>query len=116
MEAVVNIIIGLVISTIANHFLLEVALGFTMSLGVNVLISSVFTVISLVRSYTIRRLFNGKSVWSAIRTRLGPQPLSNSEWAEYMALVYKDRLRMLPSDWNRLDAFRERYYTKGSKT
>lgn len=27
----------------------------------------IYTIISLVRSYTIRRLFNGKSVWMAIR-------------------------------------------------
>lgn len=68
MEALVNIAIGLVISTIANHFVLPNVLHVHMSLGQNVLISAIFTVISLVRSYAIRRAFNGKSVWAAIKT------------------------------------------------
>jgi hypothetical protein len=69
MEAVVNILIGLSISTVANLVLLEIILGFPMSFAVNALISSVFTVISLIRSYTIRRAFNGRSVWSAIKDK-----------------------------------------------
>lgn len=67
MEAVVNIAIGLVISTVANHFVLPAVLNVHMTLGQNVVISVIFTVISLVRSYTIRRLFNGRSVWAAIK-------------------------------------------------
>jgi hypothetical protein len=69
MEAVVNVIISLVISTIANHFVLPAVLGVEMTLAENVLIGTIFTVISLVRSYTIRRAFNGKSVWQAIRAK-----------------------------------------------
>lgn len=67
MEAVVNISIGLVISTIANHFVLPAVLGVSMSVGQNVIIATIFTAISLARSYAIRRLFNGRSVWAAIR-------------------------------------------------
>lgn len=68
MEAVVNIAIGLVISTVANHFVLPAVLNVHMTLGQNVVISVIFTVISLARSYTIRRLFNGRSVWAAIKS------------------------------------------------
>jgi hypothetical protein len=67
MESVVNIIIGLVVSTIANYFVLPGVLGVQMSLTQNLLIGSIFTAISLVRSYAIRRAFNGRSVWQAIR-------------------------------------------------
>lgn len=65
-----NIAIGLLISTVANHFVLPAVLGVHMTLGQNVLIGTIFTVISLVRSYAIRRLFNGRSVWAAIKDRL----------------------------------------------
>jgi hypothetical protein len=69
MESIVNIVIGLIISTIANYLLLQLFLGYPMHLGTNVLISVVFTVISLVRSYSLRRAFNGRSVWSAIKDK-----------------------------------------------
>lgn len=67
MESLTNIAIGLVISTAANHVVLPAVLGVQMSVGQNVVIAVIFTVISLVRSYAIRRAFNGKSVWRAIR-------------------------------------------------
>ena len=67
MEAVTNIVIGLVVSTIANWLILPTALGVSMTLGQNVLIGLAFTAISLVRSYAIRRAFNGRSVWEAMR-------------------------------------------------
>ena len=73
MEAAVNIAIGLVISTVANLVLLGLILHFPMSLRDNVLISSVFTVISLIRSYFIRRAFNGRSVWTAIKDKFNVQ-------------------------------------------
>jgi hypothetical protein len=66
MESVVNIIIGLVVSTVANWLILPAVLGVSMTLGQNVLIGLAFTAISLVRSYVIRRLFNGRSVWQAL--------------------------------------------------
>ncbi|WP_174544926.1 DUF7220 family protein [Sphingomonas asaccharolytica] len=66
MESLVNIVIGLVISTIANHWVLPAVLHVSMTFGQNFLISAIFTAISLARSYTLRRLFNGRSVWQAI--------------------------------------------------
>lgn len=67
MEALVNVIIGLVVSTIANYFLIPAILGVQMSLTQNLVIGIAFTVISIARSYLIRRAFNGRSVWAAIR-------------------------------------------------
>jgi hypothetical protein len=67
MESLVNIVIGLVISTIANHIVLPLTLGVTPTLGQNIVIGVVFTAISLARSYTLRRLFNGRSPWVALR-------------------------------------------------
>lgn len=67
MEALTNIVIGLVISTVANHWVLPAILGVRMTLGQNVAISVIFTAISLIRSYTLRRLFNGRSVWQALK-------------------------------------------------
>jgi len=67
MEAVVNTLIGLVISTIANHLLLPVILGVSMSLAQNLLISFAFTAISIARSYSLRRVFNGRSPWSWLK-------------------------------------------------
>ena len=72
MEALVNIAIGLVISTLANWIVLPAVLGVHMSLGQNVTISIIFTIISLMRSYAIRRAFNGRSVWSAIKSHFTP--------------------------------------------
>lgn len=59
IEASFNIAIGLVISTIANAIVFPL-FGFNPTLGENVTISVVYTVISLVRQYVIRRWFNAK--------------------------------------------------------
>lgn len=69
MESLTNVAIGLVISTIANHLVLPAVLGVTPSLGQNVVIGVIFTIISLVRSYALRRAFNGRSVWTTIKSR-----------------------------------------------
>ena len=67
MESFTNIVIGLIISTIANHIILPLTLGVTPTLSQNLIIGIIFTIISLARSYTLRRLFNGRSVWATIR-------------------------------------------------
>lgn len=69
MEAVVNIAIGLVISTIANLFLFNWVLGVGITLWTNLGIGAFYTAISLVRSYAIRRAFNGRSVWAAMKDK-----------------------------------------------
>lgn len=69
MEAVVNTIIGLIISTVANHFLFSVVLGVPLTLGLNLAIGLFFTAISIARSYVLRRAFDGRSVWAAIKDK-----------------------------------------------
>ena len=68
MESFCNIIIGLVVSTLANWIILPVVLGVTLTLGDNLLIGTFFTIISIIRSYTIRRMFNGRSIWEALKS------------------------------------------------
>lgn len=69
MEALTNIVIGLVISTIANWIILPAVLGVELTIMANIQIAVFFTIVSLARSYAIRRIFNGRSVWMAIRRR-----------------------------------------------
>lgn len=68
MEAVTNTLIGLVISSVANFFVIPLVLGVHMTHGQNIALAAIFTAISIVRSYALRRLFNGRSVWQAIRS------------------------------------------------
>lgn len=57
IEAAMNTAIGLVISVIANQLVFPL-FGFHPSLGQNVAISCIYTVISIARGYCIRRWFN----------------------------------------------------------
>lgn len=60
IEAWVNVIIGFVINFIANLVILPL-FGFTsLTLGTNFVIGLLYTVISVVRSYAIRRWFNAR--------------------------------------------------------
>lgn len=56
-EAVANVVVGYSINFAAN-FLLFPLFGWSISLEQNLVLGAVFTVISLVRSYWMRRLFN----------------------------------------------------------
>ncbi len=57
IEANVNVLIGFTINLIANLIILP-AFGYMVSIGDAFGIGLVFTVISVVRSYFVRRLFN----------------------------------------------------------
>jgi hypothetical protein len=58
VEAWVNVLVGIGLSYALNAALHE-ALNIQMSTRQNVLLTGAFTVLSLVRSYTLRRIFNG---------------------------------------------------------
>nr|WP_210527256.1 hypothetical protein [Rubellimicrobium arenae] len=58
VEAAANVAVGYLISVAATVFVLPV-FGYPVSPADALGISVVFTVISLVRSYAIRRVFNG---------------------------------------------------------
>jgi O-antigen/teichoic acid export membrane protein len=59
IEAVFNTALGLAISVIANALVFPL-FGFHPSLGENVAISLIYTVISIARQYVVRRWFNAR--------------------------------------------------------
>lgn len=67
MESVTNVVIGLAISTPLNAVVLPAVLNVRLSAGQNITISVIFTIVSIMRSYALRRIFNGRSVWAAIK-------------------------------------------------
>lgn len=71
MESLVNIVIGFTIAFVSNSIFIPMATGEPLDAADNAWLSIVYTLISLARSYIIRRSFNGRSVWMAIRQRLG---------------------------------------------
>lgn len=56
-ESIINILVGLVINITAQHFVFPM-LGIYISWGTNITIAMIFTVISIIRSFTLRRAFN----------------------------------------------------------
>jgi hypothetical protein len=57
LESIVNILIGYFVA-LASQLLVFPMFGINVPLSINLLIGAWFTVISLVRSYVIRRWFN----------------------------------------------------------
>lgn len=70
IEAAMNTAIGLVISLIANHFVFPM-FGFHPTLGQNLLISFIYTGISIARGYVLRRWFNARLQRAAQRMARG---------------------------------------------
>ena len=62
LESIANVAIGYGISVTTNALLLPL-FGLHPTLSDNFLIGGVFTVISLLRSYVLRRFFNRKLSW-----------------------------------------------------
>jgi len=58
-EAWVNILIGFSINFLANMLILPL-FGFNITVGDNLIIGVIYTLISLARSYAVRRWFNRK--------------------------------------------------------
>jgi hypothetical protein len=69
MEAVTNTAIGFVVSLI-TWAIVAYALSIPMTWGKNLEITGIFTVVSVARSYLLRRAFNGRSVWLTIKHSL----------------------------------------------
>lgn len=59
IEACFNVAIGFAINFVANHFILPL-IGFNISVSQNLFIGVLYTIISVIRSYTIRRWFNAR--------------------------------------------------------
>jgi len=58
-EAILNIVVGFVINFAANFLILPLV-GFHITASQNLFIGVLYTVVSLVRQYTIRRWFNAR--------------------------------------------------------
>lgn len=56
-EATTNVIIGYLVSVLANVLILPL-FGYKVTIGDSFAIGLAFTVVSLVRSYVLRRIFN----------------------------------------------------------
>ena len=65
LEALTNILIGAGIALSAQLIWFPI-IGKEFTLGENLLTTAFFTLVSFIRSYGIRRLFNGKSVYRSI--------------------------------------------------
>lgn len=59
IETMFNVLIGLAVSMVANQLVFP-RFGFHPSMAENVAISVIYTVISIVRQYVIRRWFNAR--------------------------------------------------------
>lgn len=66
MESLANIVVGYGVA-VSTQIIVFPLFGLHASLGENLLIGGVFTTISLVRSYVLRRIFNAVSP-SPLRT------------------------------------------------
>ena len=62
-EAIVNVVIGYSVA-VTSQVLVFPLVGINVPLETNMLIGLVFTVISIVRSYVLRRLFNKFNIFS----------------------------------------------------
>lgn len=59
IEACINVLIGYIINFCANLLILPL-IGFHISVGQNLFIGLLYTIISVARSYAIRRWFNAR--------------------------------------------------------
>lgn len=66
MEAVTNTAVGFVISLITWHFV-AIAMGIPMTMSENLIITGIFTVVSIIRGYVLRRIFDGRTIWQEIK-------------------------------------------------
>ena len=69
LESLTNTAIGFVISLITWHFVAR-AFGIPMPFGENLMITGIFTVVSIARQYVLRRAFNGRSVYHVLVEKL----------------------------------------------
>jgi hypothetical protein len=67
MEATTNVCVGFAFALV-TQFTIFPMLGLAVSVANNLIIGAIFTVISLLRSFTLRRLFEAVRVRDAIET------------------------------------------------
>lgn len=62
IEAIINVLVGFTIATIANLVFIPM-FGYPITLEDSIGVGAILTVISIIRSYTLRRIFN----WFVLR-------------------------------------------------
>lgn len=82
MEALMNVIVGFGVNFAANILILPAVLGVPVNLTALGFIGVLYTIISVARSYFIRRWFNGLSIWDAIKGRYYGTSASEEESEE----------------------------------
>lgn len=70
MEAFTNVFIGFTINFVANWLILPWYFGIETDVVSFAWLGAIYTVISIARSYVIRRAFNGQTVWEAIKGKV----------------------------------------------
>lgn len=71
MESLTNTAIGFFVS-LGTWIGVAWGYGIPMTWSISLSITGIFTVVSIIRQYVLRRLFNGRSAWKAI-TQKGTQ-------------------------------------------
>jgi len=65
MESITNTAIGFFVSLI-TWIAVARAYGIPMTWGTNLSITAIFTVVSILRQYVLRRAFNGRTPWATL--------------------------------------------------
>jgi hypothetical protein len=73
LESITNVMVGFSINFIANLLIFPI-FGWSISISQNMILGAIYTIISLLRSYCLRRAFNGRSVYQAIKIKFGVKP------------------------------------------
>lgn len=68
LEAFTNIAIGFVIAMISNFLIIPPVMGVSPTMGESFVMTCGFTVISFLRQYILRRVFNGRTVYEGIKS------------------------------------------------
>lgn len=69
LEALTNIMIGAGVA-LAAQLVWFPLIGKSFTIGENLMTTAFFTFVSFVRSYGVRRLFNGRSVYQSIKSKV----------------------------------------------
>jgi hypothetical protein len=57
IEGLGNVVVGLGVALIANHYILPLVFNQPVPLDANIKLAAIYTIISLIRSYLLRRIF-----------------------------------------------------------
>jgi predicted membrane protein len=64
IETTASTVIGFLVSLVVTHFVLPL-FGHAITFSDNLYITTIFTVVSIIRSYCVRRLFNRVHSWKS---------------------------------------------------